>query len=489
MSKKKKTIEELLEEAILSDEEQSYEVPRNWVWTRVENAIKPMETREPKKLDGKSFHYIDVDAIDNKKQMVRQIKEVEITLAPSRAKRKVSKDDVIISLVRPYLKNIAHIDIEDNKLVASTAFYVCTPKEILDSNYFYSYLCSNYATQYLIDHTRGDNSPSVRSTDYEKMPLPLPPVNEQKRIAEKVKRLLSKIEKAKQLIEEAKEMFKLRQAAILDRAFRGELTRKWRIDNPNAINVNQFLEDVKSKIVNKKLKHSNVEEENLYELPNGWAWVRLGEVSNVKSSKRIFASEYADSGIPFYRSKEIGELSSLGKAKSELFISEERYAEIKEKFGVPKVGDLLLTSVGTIGNTWMCDGREFYYKDGNITQIERNEYINTEFVQLFFNSYLFKKQVNLTVSGSAYNALTIEKINQLVLPFPPLEEQQEIVRITKKILKTEEESKNILSLRENLKGLAQSILSKAFRGELGTNDPSEESAVELLKEVLQEQVN
>ncbi|BBP91328.1 hypothetical protein BsIDN1_49460 [Bacillus safensis] len=108
----------------------------------------------------------------------------------------------------------------------------------------YSYLCSNYATQYLIDHTRGDNSPSVRSTDYEKMPLPLPPVNEQKRIAEKVERLLSKIEEAKQLIEEAKETFELRRAAILDKAFRGELTRKWRGENADITTANEWIEQI-----------------------------------------------------------------------------------------------------------------------------------------------------------------------------------------------------------------------------------------------------
>ncbi|MCC2451931.1 restriction endonuclease subunit S, partial [Bacillus cereus] len=231
MSKKKKTIEKLLEEVLVPEEEQPYEVPENWVWTRIENIIQPMETRDPKKLDGEVFHYIDVDAIDNKTQSVRQVKEIEINLAPSRAKRKISKNDVIISLVRPYLKNIAHINEQDDKLVASTAFYVCTSKNILSSKYLYNYLCSNYATKYLINYTKGDNSPSVRSTDYEKMPIPIPTFNEQKRVIEKVERLLGKLEEVKQLIEEAKETFELRRTAILDKAFRGELTGKWRKQN------------------------------------------------------------------------------------------------------------------------------------------------------------------------------------------------------------------------------------------------------------------
>ncbi|MGV2910959.1 restriction endonuclease subunit S, partial [Bacillus safensis] len=453
MSKIKKTIEELLKAAVVLEEKQRFGIPENWIWTQTGSITDVIGGGTPKSTVKEYFEDGDIpwltpaDLSGYQDMYISRGKRniTEVGLANSSAKI-LPSNTVLLSSRAP----IGYVTIASNDICTNQGFKSFLPSNAYYPEYLYWYL--KFSTTYLESMASGTTFKELSGSKCKEIALPLPPLNEQKRIADKVEHLLSKIEEAKQLIEEAKETFELRQAAILDRAFRGELTRKWRIDNPNAINVNQILEEVKSKIVNKKLKHSNVEEENLYELPNGWAWVRLGEVSNVKSSKRIFASEYADSGIPFYRSKEIGELSSLGKAKSELFISEERYAEIKEKFGVPKVGDLLLTSVGTIGNTWMCDGREFYYKDGNITQIERNEYINTEFVQLFFNSYLFKKQVNLTVSGSAYNALTIEKINQLVLPFPPLEEQQEIVRITKKILKTEEESKNLLSFRENLKG-------------------------------------
>ena len=99
-----------------------------------------------------------------------------------------------------------------------------------------------------------------------------------------------------------------------------------------------------------------------------WGKVKIGDCCEITSSKRIFYSEYVESGVPFYRSKEIIETSS-GQAISEpLFISQEKYDEIKRNFGVPQPGDMLLTSVGTIGVPYVVKEDDyFYFKDGNLT--------------------------------------------------------------------------------------------------------------------------
>lgn len=94
--------------------------------------------------------------------------------------------------------------------------------------------------------------------------------------------------------------------------------------------------------------------------------MKLKELCNVTSSKRIFASQYQNSGIPFYRGKEISLLSNNEKIKQELYISEELYQEINEKYGVPKKDDILMTAVGTIGNCYIVKDEKIYFKDGNI---------------------------------------------------------------------------------------------------------------------------
>jgi type I restriction enzyme, S subunit len=155
--------------------------------------------------------------------------------------------------------------------------------------------------------------------------------------------------------------------------------------------------------------------------------VKLGDICNIKSSKRIYENEYSDKGIPFYRGKEISELSRGDNPKVELYISKERFNEIEKKFSSPKKGDLLITSVGTIGNTWVSDGRKFYYKDGNITQIVNNGKINTEYLSYLFKSNILRRQYMRESTGTAQIALTIEKLNKLVIPITSLEAQEKIV--------------------------------------------------------------
>ena len=94
---------------------------------------------------------------------------------------------------------------------------------------------------------------------------------------------------------------------------------------------------------------------------------RLGDLVGISSSKRIYAKEYLDYGIPFYRSKEIIEKHKGNEISTELYISEERYNELRERFGVPNEGDILLTSVGTLGVPYLVRDEEFYFKDGNLT--------------------------------------------------------------------------------------------------------------------------
>ena len=112
---------------------------------------------------------------------------------------------------------------------------------------------------------------------------------------------------------------------------------------------------------------------------------------------------------------------------TQLFIAREHYEQLKRDYGVPQSGDILITSVGTIGNSWICDGREFYYKDGNITQIRAYNQLSSQYIQLFINSPLFTEQAQSTISGTAYNALTIIKLKNMLIPLPPLSEQHRIV--------------------------------------------------------------
>jgi type I restriction enzyme S subunit len=155
--------------------------------------------------------------------------------------------------------------------------------------------------------------------------------------------------------------------------------------------------------------------------------VELGEFTTVTSSKRIFQNEYVEIGIPFYRTKEVVELSQDKPISLELFISERRFEEIKKDNDVPKQGDLLISAVGTIGISWVIpDNRKFYFKDGNLLWIKDIKNIDPKFLK-FVLDYMFGNHINEYIFGAAYKALTIVTLKQVKIPFPPLSVQLEMV--------------------------------------------------------------
>ena len=228
-----------------------------------------------------------------------------------------------------------------------------------------------------------------------------------------------------------------------------------------------------------------------FEIPQNWAWCRLAQLAEIQSSKRVFEKDYVATGIPFFRSKEIGELSRGESIHTELYITKQHYKELKEKYGVPQIGDILLTSVGSIGNLWICDGREFYYKDGNVTQICGNSCFDSQYVALYLSSPFFFEQIRSSVAGTAYNALTIIKLKSLILPLPPLAEQKRIVAKLEQVLPLADEygaaQEQLDKLNKELpEALKKSILQQAIQGKLVPQNPKDEPAQKLLEKIRKE---
>ena len=160
-----------------------------------------------------------------------------------------------------------------------------------------------------------------------------------------------------------------------------------------------------------------------------WEMVELGEICEVGSSKRIFKEEYVEDGIPFFRTKEIVELEKGDSISLELFISNSKYEDIKSKFPVPQIDDILISAVGTIGVTWVVDrDEEFYFKDGNLLWLRSiNKDFSPVFVKHTFDA-LFEKQREQLIHGAAYNALTIQALKGFKIPSVPKVVQEELVK-------------------------------------------------------------
>lgn len=157
----------------------------------------------------------------------------------------------------------------------------------------------------------------------------------------------------------------------------------------------------------------------------------LSDICEIGSSKRIHLSDYVDKGIPFYRSKEIIELSEGRSISEKLFISYDKFNEIKSKFPTPETDDILITSVGTLGVVYLVKNNEFYFKDGNLTWLRRfkRELVDVGFLYYWLNSESFKRQISNNNIGAVQKAITIDFLKKVNIVLPCLKTQKSIAYI------------------------------------------------------------
>lgn len=193
-----------------------------------------------------------------------------------------------------------------------------------------------------------------------------------------------------------------------------------------------------------------------------WERKKLGESAELTSSKRVYLSDYTNTGIPFYRGKEITELKQGIEPSDILYISESSYMKFKETYGIPLIDDILMTAVGTLGNVLRINtDKPFYFKDGNLIWF-RNIKEYSSFLEVLL--HVNRKEVEKSSIGSTQRALTMVELRKLVFSFPPYPEQQKIASFFTAIDQriSQLKRKKIL-LEQYKKGLMQKIFSQEIR--------------------------
>ncbi|NCB00963.1 MAG: hypothetical protein EOM67_02215 [Spirochaetia bacterium] len=198
-------------------------------------------------------------------------------------------------------------------------------------------------------------------------------------------------------------------------------------------------------------------------------------------------------GVPFYRAREIAKLASEGFVDNDLYISQDLYNEYS-KFGVPSPGDLMITAVGTLGKSYIVrQNDKFYYKDASVICLENFANICPQYLKFIMQSEMMKNQIRSNSSGTTVATLTMIRMNQYLLPLPPLAEQHRIVQKIERILPhLDEYSEKESSLRQLNKNfpdsLKKSILQWAVQGKSVPQDPSDEPTSVLLERIRKEKV-
>ena len=234
-----------------------------------------------------------------------------------------------------------------------------------------------------------------------------------------------------------------------------------------------------------------IDDEIPFEIPENWCWARLRHILNIGSARRVHEKDWRSSGIPFYRAREIGKLAEYGHVDNDLFIEQELYDEFSQS-GVPLSGDLMVTAVGTLGKVYVVhDNEVFYYKDGSVLCLGNTFNLNSNFLKLAIESPFFIAQYQNESQGTTVATLTMVRMNEYLLPIPPIAEQQRMVSMIEDIMPSinrYEKSQEALDKlnAEILEKLKKSVLQEAIQGKLVPQDPNDEPASVLIERIHEE---
>ncbi|MDO6658654.1 restriction endonuclease subunit S [Anaerobacillus sp. 1_MG-2023] len=466
--KKQKTVEELLDEALVPEEEQPYEVPENWAWIKLNSYYN--HVNEQIQPDG-SEDYIGLEDLQKGGGIIQRGNAQGL-----KSKKVVFKSgDVIYGKLRPYLNKHAFVNFDG---IASTDILVYRSKNLISNKLLNYYLGLPHVIQFANANSSGINLPRVSPKTMNSLPVPLPPLNEQKRITDKVERLLNKIDEAKRLIDEAKETFELRRAAILDKAFRGELTAEWRKQNNKTEEKN--LKNDKSTLLEYFPKAIS-----LKDYPQSWLLTNIDEICKDSFyGPRFSKNDYTSDGFPTIRTTDMTK-------DGEIELNNPPYVKVTQeklyKFQLKK-GDLLVTRTGSIGTMAVFNGDYDAIPSAYLIRFRFKEAIDSRFIFYYLMSPIGQQMLGLGATAITQPNINAKTIKNIPVFIPSLTEQKKIVELLDSTFAKEKELLNIIPAVEEIDKLKQAVLAKAFRGELDSKNITEENAIEILKDLLQKSV-
>lgn len=455
--KKEKTLEEKLQEALVPENQWPYILPENWCWTRlgkITNVVgggTPSSSKKeyydngtipwlsPADLSGYSDIYIS-----------RGQKNItELGLSKSSA-RLMPKDTVLLSSRAP----IGYVAIASNSISTNQGFKNFLPSDAFYSRFLYWYLKSSKSL--LESYASGTTFLELSGSKASMVEFPLPPLPEQKRIVNRIESLFAKLDEAKEKIQQVLDGAEMRKAAILHKAFTGELTKNWR-------------------------KENGISEDS-------WVEYTLQSVCTMKITDGTHKTPtYSDkeNGVVFLSAKDItsGEINW----ENTKYITSELHKELYSRLA-PQINDILLAKNGTTGVAALVKEDKVFDIYVTLALLRPNvEIVIPEYLLNIINSPLCKVQFNENLTGIGVPNLHLRDIKDVKIKVPSISEQEIISDKVEMLLANEGMvTKNCLKQIEVIDTMKKSIIAKAFRGELGTNNPTEDSALNLLKEVLQD---
>ena len=448
------TPEEKLQQALVPEDEQPYKVPANWCWTRLGNVC-----RFESGFAFKSDYFNKVNGIPVVR--ISDIKENEVILHNCIFTTELNIDEKFIIRNGDLLIAMSGATTGKNGIFKSDKIAYLNQRvgniKVINNNVikelYRNYYIMNKSEE-ILKAAYGGAQPNISSSKISSMFFPLPPLAEQQRIVERIESLFAKLDEAKENLQNVLDGFEPRKAAILHKAFTGELTVNWRKQHGVTM--------------------------------DSWEEKRLGEVCKINPSKINTKNLSDDLEVSFFP------MASLSEITGEIVAPEIRtLRKVKNGFTNFSEGDVVFAKItpcmengksaiiGKLINDIGYGTTEFYV-------LRCGEELSNKYLHYIVRSKKFRDEAKLNMTGAVGQQRVPKKyMEDYTLNLPTFSEQTEIVRIIDDLLAKEQQAKELAeNALAKIDLIKKSILARAFRGELGTNNPADESAVELLKRVL-----
>ena len=402
---------------------------------------------DPKNNDTNEKIYIGLENMMTNKGIISKNNSLKI----KSVKTKFEKYDLLYGRLRPYLNKHDVVTFDG---ICSTDILVFRFKNKITAKYINYYFDTVDFIKYVVKNSNGINLPRVSAKEIGLYKIKLPPINEQQRIVNIIESLFAKLDRAKELIENTLAQFEQNKMAILHKAFTGELTAKWRKEKG-------ILKDTWKSMA----------------LENCGTWSGGGTPS-------MSCGDYWENGnIPWITSKD---MKNIYIEKTQKYITEKGVEFSSAKY-IDKPAILFVTRSGILRRIFpVCMVKIPFTVNQDLKVLVPSKMVCLEYLY-WICIYKSNKILGTCMkSGTTVESISTDKLKKFKITVPTIEEQQEIVNILDKLLAKYNKIKNLEQQLEKIELLKKAILAKAFRGELGTNNPDEESAENLLKEILAE---
>lgn len=398
-----------------------YSLPDGWEWQELANVVVKTENLNPLKHAEQLWTYIDISSVDRDRFTVTDPKEILGKDAPSRAKKHVQLNDVIFATTRPNLKNIALVRDEYRSPVASTGFCVLRANEKVLPAYLFYFVTTDFVQAQIEPYVGGASYPAITDGNLKKSLIPIPSIEEQKRIVEKLDALLTRIDTA---IEH------LQQSVTL-------------ADALSKNGLSEIFESLKDR----------------YEV------VPLSSVVKINSGialPKLFKNGFSDGDIPFFKVAQMNNHHETMIAPEITFnetVAKEHKIKLFPKGStlIPKRGGAILTNKKRM----LLEDASY---DSNIMGLKADESkISDEYL------FAFMRIIDLAnfVDASTIPQVNNKHIDQMQIPLASIEEQADVVsRVNLLVKKVETMNSEIQRQLDDLQALKSSILDSAFKGEL-----------------------